>query len=308
MSQEQNSTETSNPFNVDDIFSKRKFTVSLDNEDIERKQEPEQKEQVKDKEFKNNPDKQNSPKIEDEEPKKDVNESSVEPEIDYKKELERVKKRLSDSQRSFQEDRKKLSSYKKAVEKMKEELILSDDEAALLLNHTFFEDNTEEVNETIPIVRYGNIWEKEMKYIKRFSSNSEELEQHFSAFKHLLQCSSKKEIEEIFNDLSQYEDDEIELTNQMLKLGQEYNDDIYSEIHEVGGIRNLKSKLYQKEQELQKKVDKLEKTIDKLKKKYEDYDTQTGNLRINSGSGTHDIHQKDTSFNVGKIFADRFKR
>src|SRR5574337_958212 len=159
MSQEQNSTETSNPFNVDDIFSKRKFTVSLDNEDIERKQEPEQKEQVKDKEFKNNPDKQNSPKIEDEEPKKDVNESSVEPEIDYKKELERVKKRLSDSQRSFQEDRKKLSSYKKAVEKMKEELILSDDEAALLLNHTFFEDNTEEVNETIPIVRYGNIWE-----------------------------------------------------------------------------------------------------------------------------------------------------
>jgi hypothetical protein len=297
------------PFDISNIFSKKPTLESF----VEKKQDKQAGKDV--------PVKNVDKKIVDEDKyEEDIEEnknvstkdpapSSKDNDIDYKKELEKVQKILKDTQRSFHEDRKKLSSYKKAVEKMKEDGALVDEEVTMLLDHIRFEEESDEISEDIPIMRYGKIWDKEIEYMRKYSSNSADIDQYVSAFQHLIQSSTKKEMEDIFIDLSHYENDEVELTKQMLKLGQEYYEDIYSEIHEAGGLRNLKTRLYGKEQELQKKLDTLQKKYDKLKEKHEDYDSTPGNLRLPSGSGNNELHEKeDATFDVSKIFASRYKR
>lgn len=315
MSDNQDMPQEKDPFDISNIFSKKPTLESFVDKNQDKHTEKENK-PVKDAPVKN-VDKKVVAEDNDEKdiqenkdiPYKDHSPSSKDKDIDYKKELEKVQKTLKDTQRSFHEDRKKLSSYKKAVEKMKEDGALLDEEVSMLLDHIRFEETSDEISEDIPIMRYGKIWDKEIEYMRKYSSNSADIDQHIAAFQHLIQSSTKKEIEDIFIDLSHYENDEVELTKQMLKLGEEYYEDIYSEIHEAGGLRNLKSRLYGKEQELQKKLDTLQKKYDKLKEKHEDYDSTPGNLRLPSGSGNNELHEKgDATFDVSKIFASRYKR
>ena len=226
-----------------------------------------------------------------------------EKDVDYKSEVEKLQKVVKDTQKSFHEDRKKLSAYKKAVEKLKENGALLDEEAEMLLDHTKFDSDPEE--EPL-IVKYGNIWDKELAYMKKYAPNPKEIDQHIFAFQHLIQTSTPKEAHDIIEDLSKYDSDEVELTRQMLEIGRQYNDDIYADIHESGSIRNLKEKYSQKEKELQKKIDKLEKQVNKYKEQYEDYNTEPANLRLPYGSGNIDI-PKNATFDIGTIFNKRFQ-
>jgi hypothetical protein len=301
-------------FNVSNIFSKRNSLErpSVDTNATELKVPPSSG--IKD--SKPNPEMESqSPESDnnDEEAGEDNASSSAEQDkvdsktIDYQKEIEKLNKTLKDTQRSFHEDRKKLSAYKKAVEKLKAEGTLLDEEANLLLDHTKFESEAENDTNEPTLNKYARIWDREIEYMRKYSANAEDINQSIYAFQHLIQSCSDKERQDIMDDLSQYEDNEVELTKQMIQMGRQYNDEIYSDINKAGGIRKLKSILYKREEELQKKVDKLQNQYDNLKKKYEDYDSKPGG-RIPSGSSNNNLQKQDATFDVSKIFASRYSR
>lgn len=218
--------------------------------------------------------------------------------VDYKAEYEKLQKISKDTQKSFHENRKQLAAYKKAVEKLKSEGVLMDEEANMLLDHTHFEDAPSDVP---VLVKYGNIWDKEMQYMRKYSPNPDEIKQHALAFRHLMQSTSYDEAEEILDELSNYEDDEIELTKRMLEIGRQYNEDIYADIHEAGNIRNLKHKYEKKQKELQERLDKMEKKYNKLKEKYEDYNSEPSDYRLPSG-GTNVPLPKNDKIDLGAFF------
>lgn len=288
---------------IHSIFNKKEAPVEPPIEEEEAAKEPvKKKETVKTVEKEPILDSEGEDEEEVEDVKKE--EKPKEKAIDYKSENEKLQKTLKDTQRSFHEDRKKLAAYKKAVEKMKEEGSLLDEEATILLDHAKYEDEPDN-NENEPVlIRYGKVWDKELEYMRKYSSNAEDINQHTLAFQHLIQSASQQEREEIFEDLARYEDDEVEFTKQMLEIGRQYNDDIYADIHDAGSIRKLKSKFEEEKQELQKELDKVNKKYNKLKEKHQDYDNEPANLRIPSGAGNVD-HKKEATFDIGKIFNSR---
>lgn len=271
--EENTQAEVAPTFDMHGVFNK---TTTIE----PQAQEPEKKEPVK-KELKLK-EKQPVADQEDEEstPEKELTQSKPD-ETDYKSEYEKLQKTVKDTQRSFHEDRKKLSAYKKAVEKLKEEGSLLDEEATMLLDHTKHEDAPQE---DTAFVKYCRVWDKELEYMKKYSPEPEQIDQHILAFQHLIQSSPTAEVNDILSDLAQYEDDEVELTKQMLEIGRQYNDDIYSDIAESGSIRKLKAKYAEKETEMQRKIDKLQKQVDKLKSQYEDYDKEPPS-KLSSGMG-----------------------
>lgn len=305
MSETQN--QENDLFNVSDIFNKRNNpTAGTEAKEEAGKEPAENSEKVQKLEKKAMPDKVEANNEDDnEDAKKPLESKGREP--DHAQELEKLRKRFDDTQRLFHEDRKKLSAYKKAIEKLKAEGTLLDEEASLLLDHTRFDNDADQEADEPLLIKYGKIWDKEIEYMRKYSTNVEDINQSIHAFQHLIQSCSDKERQEIIDDLSQYEDNEVELTKQMIEMGRQYNDEIYSDIQKAGNIRNLKSILYKREEELQKKVDKLQKQYDNLKKKYEDYDAEPGG-RIPSGSSNNNLQKEDADFDVSKIFANRYKR
>lgn len=294
MSETKNS-ETSE-FTIDSIFNKTPAADIEAANDSHKKEAPQ----------KENPIKKEAKPVEEDldvDDESDPTESKKSPEIDYKSEYEKLLKSSKDTQRSFHEDRKKLAAYKKAVEKMKEDGDLLDDEAALLLDHTKYEDVP---MEETTIIKYGRIWDKELEYMKKYAPNPQEIEQHILAFQHFLKTAPFNELEEMMQDLSQYEDDEVELTRQMLERGRQYNEDVFSDIHNAGSIRQLKTMYKERENELQKRIDKLEKKINKYREKYEDYDDQPGNLNLPSGSGNH--NPPSASFDLASVFEKPYQK
>lgn len=235
-------------------------------------------------------------------------ETSKQTEIDYKSEWEKSQKRFKDTQQLFHEDRKKLAAYKKTVEKMRGDGSLLDEEAAILLDHTKFQDEPEPENESA-LDRYYKIWDQEistMRSMSKYIPNFKEIDQQITAFQHFLKTASYEELNDVFDELSKFEDDKVELTKQMLELGRQYNDDIYSDIHEAGSIRKLKSIYSKKQEELKKSIDKLQKENNKLKQKYEDYNTEEAKIIVGSSPVDGNLH-RDSTFDVGKIFKGRFR-
>jgi prefoldin subunit 5 len=221
----------------------------------------------------------------------------------YKSELEKLQKSQKDTQKAFHENRKQLAAYKKAVEKLKSDGVLMDEEATMLLDHTRFEEGPE--GEKPALIRYGDIWDKEIQYMRKYSNNPDEINQNVLAFQHLMQSAPYNEVEEILADLAEHEDDEVALTKRMLEIGRQYNDDIYADIHETGSIRNLKEKYAKKEKELQERLDKMERKYNKLKEKLEDYDTEPSDYGLPSGGSKGDI--PEGGFDIGKVFSKRYR-
>ncbi len=242
--------------------------------------------------------------VEAPEPNAKKEEKPKEKSIDYQSENEKLQKTLKDTQKSFHEDRRKLAAYKRAVEKMKEDGTLLEDEANLLLDHTQYQDEPHSSGNDPVLVKYGKIWDKELEYMRKYSSNATDINKHVLAFQHLIQSASSDELEDIFYDLQQYEDDEVELTKRMISYGQQYNDEVYSDINEAGSIRKLKSKYQSELDNLKKELDKSIEKYNKLKKKHQDYDTEPANLRISSGA-PHVSDDQGDSLDFGKLFNRR---
>lgn len=219
--------------------------------------------------------------------------------VDLKLAYEKLEKSARDTQKSFHENRKQLAAYKKAVEKFKEDGVLLEEEATLLLDHTRFEEPPSA--DENPLDRYIDVWNKELKYMRKYSKDSQEIDQSIRAFDHLMATSYEKDRQDIMDELSRYEDDEVELTNKMLEIGREYNNDIYSDIEDAGGLRNLKSSLNKKVVDLEKQLDNLQKKHDKLKLRHEDYDSDPVPLRPGTGSGNNNL-PKSEKVDLGAFF------
>jgi hypothetical protein len=298
MSEEENNAETEEAaFNVHDIFNKQEPQASIGKEQKAPAKEPVQKvaatpvEEEEESELK-----------EDSAEKKSENKS-----IDYKAEFEKLQKSVKDTQRSFHEDRKKLSAYKQAVEKLKADGSILDEEAQMLLDHTKFEEGSS--NQEKPLLhKWYDIWDKELPYLKKYANDPKEIDQQIFAIQHFVQTATKAELDDMIKELSVYEDDEAEFTKKMLEFGRQYNLDIYSDISEAGSIRNLKSKYAEKEIEYQKKLDKLQAKYDKLKEKYEDYNTEPATRLSSSGGGENLGLQKKVTFDPATIFESQYQR
>jgi len=288
-------------FNVHNIFNKQEPQASIAKESNTVVKEPIQK--VVDKQIEANESDEDEvkEKTEDKKPQKSDGKS-----IDYKAEFEKLQKTVKDTQRSFHEDRKKLSAYKQAVEKLKTDGSLLDEEAQILLDHTKFEEDATP-QEVSLFHKWGTIWDKELQYLKKYAPDPKEIDQSIFAFQHFMQTATKNELDEMMDQLSVYENDEVEFTKQMLELGRQYNLDIYSDISEAGSIRNLKSKYAEKELEYQKKIDKLQSKYDKLKEKYEDYNTEPA-TRLSSGGNENLGLQKKVTFDPATIFESQYHR
>lgn len=202
-------------------------------------------------------------------------------EAELKVAFEKLEKSYKDTQKAFHEDRKKLSAYKRAIKSFVEEGTLTDDEAQTLLDHVQFE-NGADVEPTSSssssgegLGKYSNAISKELEAMERYSSNPQEIKINTQAFQHLYDTSSWQEKESILDELSGFEDDPIELTKQMLLLGAQHNNEVYSEIHQYGGVKQLKEKYINEIETLKKELDKSKKQYNKLKEKYEDYNDPT---------------------------------
>lgn len=206
---------------------------------------------------------------------------------------EKLEKSHKDTQKSFHESRKQQAAYKKAVEKLKAEGVLLDEEAEFLLAHA--KDDVEHGEES-EYMKFHKIWNQELQYMRKYDRESKDIDKHFEAFQHFVQTAPSQEIVEVFSDLKSYEDDEVEFTKKMLEYGRDYYDDIYADISDTGSIRNLKSKYSQKQTDMQKVIDKLTKENDNLKQKFkekhEDYDTSPSG-RLPTGSGSSDLPKLD---------------
>lgn len=315
----------SDTFDLKDIFNKRPAPALEDKEEI-KKEVPVKEEAVKDTK-KSAIEKEDEEEAEDEVSEKPIDkekadkdgqktdkrrtdEEEDEPKEkvpDYKSENERLQRTLKDTQKSFHEDRKKLSAYKKTVNKFIDDFILTKEDAQVLLDHTQFEGEVANESKTI-IDQYAEIWDKEIGNMKKYNKKDvPHIEQCIRAFQHMYDSSTLSEREDIIDDLSNYEDDEVEFTNRMLALGSDYNDDVYSDLKDSGGIRNVKAKYQSKIDDMQKELDKVTEKYNKLKKKHSDYDAEPANLRISSGAA-YVGDTKDGSLDFGKMFKDKFHR
>lgn len=221
---------------------------------------------------------------------------------DHKAEIEKLQKTLKDTQRSFHEDRKKIAAYKRAVEQMKEDLIISDDEAATLLNHTQFEGELEPIyQEESRLVKYCRVFDNELEIMKKYTKEPEIIDQNIFAFQHLIHSVTHEEREDILDELSQYNDDPIKMTQHMLEIGRVYDEKFFNYIREAGSLSNLITKFQEEKEELQKKLDNARNKINKLKGVDQDYNKEPYQVRQSAGGSNinNKVHKK---FSIDDIF------
>ena len=256
----------------------------------------EKKEEVKE------PEKVEEDSSDEDEPIVEKKEKSADKKADaeLKVAFEKLEKSYKDTQKAFHEDIKKLSAYKRAIKSFVEEGTLTDDEAQTLLDHVKFENGTDVEPTSYSyssssgegLGKYSNAISKELEIMERYSSNPQEIKINTQAFQHLFDTSSWQEKQNILDELSGFEDDPIELTKQMLLLGAQHNNEVYSEIHESGGVKQLKEKYINEIETLKKELDKSKKQYNKLKEKYEDYNDPTP-VSIPGGSSSSSSSKSD---------------
>lgn len=234
----------------------------------------------------------------DEEPLLEKKEKPSEKKADteLKVAYEKLEKSYKDTQKAFHEDRKKLSAYKRAIKSYLDEGTLTDEEAQTLLDHVQFENVPDvESNNSNPVggfAKYANAISKELEVMERYSSNPQEIKINTQAFQHLYDTSSWQEKQNILEELSGFDDDAVELTKQMLLLGAQHNNEVYSEINESGGIKQLIERYANENETLKKELDKSKKQYNKLKEKYEDYNVPTQGI-VPGGSSESSSSKSD---------------
>lgn len=307
MTEDQNSEQEFNLDLIDKAFDEKYSQNDIPNPLMEEQEKPKKvdvKNPVEDRE-EDDAEEEVEDKPTEKKAKESKNSENKE-ESELKQAYSKLEKSYKDTQKAFHEDRKKLSAYRRAVQSMVDEGILTEEESQTLMDHTKFEGSVDVATSNNPqssnLIKYANIWEKELEYMRRYSTNTDDIDQNIRAFQHLYDTSSRQEKEAILEDLSYYEDDEVELTKQMLLMGSQHNSEIYSDISDAGGVKKLKEK-YSKEIEiLQKKLDKTEKQYIKLKQKYEDYNEPTS-ITVSGGSSDGRSSKSDTFSGASDIDA-----
>ena len=218
----------------------------------------------------------------------------------------KLEKKLKETQKWGNENNKKLVAYSKAIEKLKEESGLTDEEASFLLDYTKH-DPIEEQEKPL-LVQFGEVWDKELNYMRKYSQNAQDIDNYVVSFQNYFQTLNHKEAQELLEELHEIKEseDEVAFTKKMLDIGKDWYDDFYKDIQEAGSLKNLRGKYQEKEAKLQKTLDKLNKELEKYKRKYEDY--TESNLNLPSGNSANSPTDLNSgSFDLAKTFQKRFE-
>lgn len=210
-----------------------------------------------------------------------IEEKTKEP--DLKSEIEKLQRNLKETRKWGTDTKRQLDSYKKIVEKFKEEGNLSEEEATELLNHTKYEELDNKDKSFLE--KAAEVWDREIENIRKYSDYPE-LDKHLHAFQHFLHNGTKEEVEEAYEDIKDIIDSNpVLFTKKMLEIGKRYHDDIFGDLVTAGNLKNFKRQYEDKLESSQKKIEKLEKEIAKLKDKYEGYD-ENPNYRMPQGGSS----------------------
>lgn len=212
--------------------------------------------------------------VEQEEEKEEVSEEPVKEEkkknTDWKAQAEKESKRLKETQKWANETKAQISAYKRAVEKFVNEGLLSQEDAQDLLDHTQYSDIPKSALSERE--KASTIFSEEIENIKKYG-NYDNLDEHVKALDHMVENSTKEEIEDLFNDIKDLvDDDSVLFTKKILEVAAQYYEDVYEDLSKAGSIKNLKLEYQNELSKRDKVIDKLEKEMIKLKKRYEDYD------------------------------------
>lgn len=216
--------------------------------------------------------------------------------------LEVAEKRLAENQKYGRESARKLKNVLKTTQKLTDDGLLAEEEAKELLEiiHSDVEDIPEDVFEdpSRPFDKIFRIANKEFQNILKYTDD-DRLEDKVKAFDYFLSISSKEEIEEVLEELTELVGDPVKLAKKMLSIGQAALDESYSEIQQTGGFKNYIAKKNGDIEKLQKKIDKLEKKLSQ----YEDYDKPR--FRIDELSETEG--EKPSRDTISSLFDERDK-
>lgn len=196
-------------------------------------------------------------------------------------ELEKMTKRHKEAEKWGNQARKQLAAHKKAVEKLKEDGVLTEDEATILLDHTKFDGP--ETEESF-LMRFAKVWDEEVENIRTYSPDSDKLDQYQHALQHMFLTSSPKEIQSVMEELEELREngDKKGFMKYALQVAKEYNDDVFEELYNAKSLKNLVSSYKETVSNLKEEIDKRDKKIDKLKKKHEDYTDPVEHIRQGS--------------------------
>lgn len=189
-----------------------------------------------------------------------------------KEELHKTQKRLSENQQYGRQNAQKVKNALKITQTMVSEGLLTDEEAKGLMETLQRDGEDTEAEEYhkgdshpfAPIFKMANT---ELENIRKYTDD-EFLQDKVDAFDYFLSVSSKEEIEEALEELTELMDNPVKLTKKMLSIGQKAYEESYKEIKEAGGFKHYLSKKSQEVEKLRKKIDKLEKKL----AQYEDFD------------------------------------
>jgi cell division protein FtsB len=185
----------------------------------------------------------------------------------FSKERKTLEKRVNDSRQRMNDLNRQFKNFEKKIQQYQENGILSEEEAAGLLQETTHDDSTEEMT---PLQRYAAVWDKEIENIRKYG-NEKDLDSYLEAFLHFAQNGTQQDIEDAFEAFKSLEKDDIALTRKMIEFGKRHHDDIFHKISSAGSLKNLMSNHQEEIQKYQKRIDKLEKEVQKYKEQTEDY-------------------------------------
>jgi hypothetical protein len=240
--------------------------------------------------------------VEQEEETEEASEKQVKEEkkkhTDWKAQAEKESKRLKETQKWANETKAQISAYKRAVEKFVNEGLLDQEDAQSLLDHTQYSDIPE--NTLSEKEKASKIFREEIENIKKYG-NYDNLDEHVKALDHMVENSTKEEIDDLFGDIKELVDeDSVLFTKKILEVAAEYYDDVYEDLSKAGSLKNLKLEYQNELSKRDKLIDKLEKEMIKLKKRHEDYDDspqhripQGGGDRVGASAGKSNNIMKD---------------
>jgi len=312
MTEEVKQTEEKTEKSVDTLsalFDERDRPKSQEKEDRKAPETPDS-EKIKAEEPGNVPEKKKEQANPQTSPQKETTQSSETEDDDnadtspselntLKEELQKTQKRLSENQQYGRQNAQKVKNALKITQTLIGEGLLTDEEAKGLMDTLQSEGEEGEeyhkgdAHPFAPIFKMANT---ELENIRKYTDD-EFLQDKVDAFDYFLSVSSKEEIEEALEELTELMDNPVKLTKKMLAIGQKAYEESYKEIKEAGGFKHYLSKKSHEVEKLRKKIDKLEKKL----AQYEDFDKPRYRMD-ETGDGEDGKPAQDT---ITALFAER---
>lgn len=256
---------TAEDFNaVEDLFDGM-FSPSLQDKPEEGKSSAKKPaESSEDENSQNKKEDKNTEKQSKKDNESDEEDKGDEDKYNLAREVNTLRKRLSDSQRYGRENAEKL---KAAINKINEYIQsdeISEEEGATilsLLNHG--KDPNEDQEETNPFQKFFNLTTQDVVKSYLDVTDDQDFNKKVNAFDSFLVEASPEELDYLYKELEQVKDSPVRLLKKMLLVGENMLKEGYNDLFSAGGFRKYSSSKQKEIETLQNKIDRLEKKLTK---------------------------------------------